>query len=153
MDISEYYDIIILWVLLNVYLWKGGFFLVIFIHVLLDKKGKDYSQSNCTLSLQKGFLNASFQPITESEDESNMEELDAPTDFKDLPVRIDWNADLPANISVPKLDLHSLILDFAAVSFLDFSALKGLKTVSFTVHNTRNCSLLYFHCILFSFYY
>lgn len=80
-----------------------------------------------------------------------MDELDVPTDFKDLPVRIDWNADLPANISVPKLDLHSLILDFAAVSFLDISALKGLKTVSFTVHNTS--SFIYFHCILFSFYF
>lgn len=67
----------------------------------------------------------------ESEDEGNMEELDMPIDFKDLPVRVDWNADLPANISVPKLDIHSLILDFAAVSFLDISALKGLKTVSF----------------------
>lgn len=78
-----------------------------------------------------------------------MEELDVPTDFKDLPVRIDWNADLPANISVPKLDLHSLILDFSAVSFLDISALKGLKTVSFTVHNTSKCSFLYFQCILF----
>uniref|UniRef100_A0A674MWQ3 STAS domain-containing protein n=1 Tax=Takifugu rubripes TaxID=31033 RepID=A0A674MWQ3_TAKRU len=77
----------------------------------------------------KGFLNTSFQPITESEDESNMEELDMSIDFKDLPVSIDWNADLPANISVPKLDLHSLILDFAAVSFLDISALKGLKTM------------------------
>nr|BAE75794.1 Slc26a3 [Takifugu obscurus] len=77
----------------------------------------------------KGFLNTSFQPITESEDESNMEGLDMSIDFKDLPVSIDWNADLPANISVPKLDLHSLILDFAAVSFLDISALKGLKTM------------------------
>ncbi|TWW65009.1 Chloride anion exchanger [Takifugu flavidus] len=58
-----------------------------------------------------------------------MEGLDMSIDFKDLPVSIDWNADLPANISVPKLDLHSLILDFAAVSFLDISALKGLKTM------------------------
>uniref|UniRef100_A0A7N6BWC5 STAS domain-containing protein n=1 Tax=Anabas testudineus TaxID=64144 RepID=A0A7N6BWC5_ANATE len=76
----------------------------------------------------KGFLNTSCGPIQESEDESNMEELDLPTDFKDLPVRIDWNAELPANIVVPSVDLHSLILDFAAVSFLDISALKGLKT-------------------------
>lgn len=72
-------------------------------------------------------------------------------DFKDLPVRIDWNADLPANISVPKLDLHSLILDFAAVSFLDISALKGLKTVSFTVHNSSNCSFVYSCSTLFYF--
>lgn len=59
-----------------------------------------------------------------------MEELDQPTDFKDLPVRIDWNGELPANIVVPRVDLHSLVLDFAAVSFLDISALKGLKMVS-----------------------
>ncbi|GLD48061.1 chloride anion exchanger-like protein [Lates japonicus] len=76
----------------------------------------------------KGFLNTSSGPIKESEDESNIEDLDQPTDFKDLPARIDWNADLPANIIVPRVDLHSLILDFAAVSFLDISALKGLKT-------------------------
>lgn len=82
------------------------------------------------LRLQKGFLNTSFQPIKELEDESNMEELDQPTDFKDLPVRIDWNGELPANIVVPRVDLHSLVLDFAAVSFLDISALKGLKMVN-----------------------
>lgn len=81
-----------------------------------------------------------------------MEELDMSIDFKDLPVSIDWNADLPANISVPKLDLHSLILDFAAVSFLDISALKGLKTVSFTVHNSSNCSFIYSCSTLFYFW-
>ncbi|XP_061816683.1 chloride anion exchanger-like [Nerophis lumbriciformis] len=48
-------------------------------------------------------------------------------DPKDLPFHVDWNAELPANISVPRVDLHSLILDFSAVSFLDISALKGLK--------------------------
>uniref|UniRef100_A0A8C4IRY0 Solute carrier family 26 member 3, tandem duplicate 2 n=1 Tax=Dicentrarchus labrax TaxID=13489 RepID=A0A8C4IRY0_DICLA len=85
--------------------------------------------TNSILSLQKGFLNMSCGPIKESEDESNMEELDLPTDFKDLPSRIDWNAELPANIVVPRVDTHSLILDFAAVSFLDISALKGLKTL------------------------
>ena len=66
-----------------------------------------------------------------------MEELDLPTDFKDLPARIDWNAELPANIIVPKVDVHSLILDFAAVSFLDISALKGLKTVSFVIQSSN----------------
>ncbi|XP_053200113.1 chloride anion exchanger-like [Scomber japonicus] len=76
----------------------------------------------------KGLMNTSCRPITESEDESNMEELDLPTDFRDLPTRIDWNAELPANIAVPRVDIHTVILDFAAVSFLDISALKGLKT-------------------------
>ncbi|KAK5849345.1 hypothetical protein PBY51_008995 [Eleginops maclovinus] len=58
----------------------------------------------------------------------NVEESDRPSDLDDLPMRVNWNAELPANISVPRVDLHSLILDFSAVSFLDISAMKGLKT-------------------------
>lgn len=89
------------------------------------------------MPLQSGFVNTSFKPIMESEDERSMEELDLPIDFKDLPDRIDWDSDLPANIFVPRVDLHSLILDFAAVSFLDISAMKGLKTVSFTIQRSK----------------
>uniref|UniRef100_A0A674P3E8 STAS domain-containing protein n=1 Tax=Takifugu rubripes TaxID=31033 RepID=A0A674P3E8_TAKRU len=89
--------------------------------------------------LKKGDLQWTSVSITDivllsSEDESNMEELDMSIDFKDLPVSIDWNADLPANISVPKLDLHSLILDFAAVSFLDISMLKELIRIEVDVY-------------------
>lgn len=58
----------------------------------------------------------------------NMKDL--PADLKDLPFRVDWNAELAGNIGVPRVDIHSLILDFSAVSFLDISALKGLKMVS-----------------------
>ncbi|KAM3587318.1 uncharacterized protein V6R79_001916 [Siganus canaliculatus] len=76
----------------------------------------------------KGFLNTTSGPIIDTDDESNIEELDLPTNFQDLPIHIDWNGELPANIVVPKIDLHSLILDFAAVAFLDISGLKGLKT-------------------------
>ncbi|XP_072233157.1 chloride anion exchanger-like isoform X2 [Leuresthes tenuis] len=77
----------------------------------------------------RGFLNTSFGPIRESDDENNMEGLDQPIDFKDLPARIDWNGELPSNINVPRVEIHSLVLDFAAVSFLDISALNGLKTL------------------------
>ncbi|KAM9845697.1 chloride anion exchanger-like [Aulostomus maculatus] len=77
---------------------------------------------------KEGFLSTSCGPIKDCEDQSNVEELDLPTDFKDLPARINWNAELPANILVPRVEIHSLILDFSAVSFLDISALKGLKT-------------------------
>uniref|UniRef100_A0AAQ4RFI8 STAS domain-containing protein n=1 Tax=Gasterosteus aculeatus aculeatus TaxID=481459 RepID=A0AAQ4RFI8_GASAC len=84
--------------------------------------------------LKKGDLHVKGPVIDcDSEDESNMEELDLPTDFKDLPTRIDWSAELPANIIVPRVDVHSLVLDFAAVSFLDISALKGLKTVRLSI--------------------
>ena len=79
-------------------------------------------------------MNTSFGPIRESDDENNKEGLDLPIDFKDLPARIDWNNELPSNINVPRVEIHSLVLDFAAVSFLDISALKGLKTVRDSSH-------------------
>ncbi|XP_054911710.1 chloride anion exchanger-like isoform X1 [Poeciliopsis prolifica] len=77
----------------------------------------------------KGFLNTTNSSFVDGLEDSDNEELDKPIDFKDLPIRIDWNAELPANIVVPRVDIHSLVLDFAAVSFLDISGLKGLKTL------------------------
>nr|XP_028603001.1 chloride anion exchanger [Podarcis muralis] len=59
-------------------------------------------------------------------DNNRIEELDQPTYTKDLPIQIDWNSNLPPNITVPKIDTHSVILDFSAVSFLDVSALRVL---------------------------
>ncbi|XP_016399917.1 chloride anion exchanger-like [Sinocyclocheilus rhinocerous] len=86
----------------------------------LIKKGELTLTSN-------GLQATCSMPIEESEDESNMEDLDKPTDYSDLPVQVNWNAELPANIRVPPVNIHSLILDFSVVSFLDISALKGLK--------------------------
>lgn len=91
-------------------------------------------------------------PIEESEDESNMEDLDKPTDYSDLPMQVNWSAELPANIRVPPVNIHSLILDFSVVSFLDISALKGLKAVwqlcsffdmsfpAYIIEKLRNCT-------------
>ncbi|XP_038150166.1 LOW QUALITY PROTEIN: chloride anion exchanger-like [Cyprinodon tularosa] len=59
---------------------------------------------------------------------ANTEEMDPPCDPKDVSFQINMNADLPPGINFPRVDLHSLILDFSAVSFLDISAMKGLKT-------------------------
>ncbi|XP_031455361.1 chloride anion exchanger [Phasianus colchicus] len=66
----------------------------------------------------------------ESDDEldnNRMEELDQPTDMADLPIQINWNAELPPGIAVPRVDIHSIVLDFSAVSFLDFSAMRVLQ--------------------------
>lgn len=60
---------------------------------------------------------------------TNIAELDLPTDVKDPSFHIYYNDGLPSNITVPGVDLHSLILDFSAVSFMDISAVKGLKMV------------------------
>ncbi|XP_062956728.1 chloride anion exchanger [Cynocephalus volans] len=77
----------------------------------------------------KGFI-CTVDSIRDSEEEvdnNQIEELDQPVNTTDLPFQIDWNADLPFNIVVPKISLHSLILDFSAVSFLDVSSMSGLK--------------------------
>ncbi|KAF4079713.1 hypothetical protein AMELA_G00181400 [Ameiurus melas] len=77
----------------------------------------------------RGFESIGYSTNEMSEDESNMEGLDQPIDFSDLPVQVNWKAELPANIFVPPVDIHSLVLDFSAVSFIDISALKGLKMI------------------------
>lgn len=53
-------------------------------------------------------------------------ELDGLSDVSVIPSQLK----IPANISVPRVDLHSLILDFSTVSFVDISAVKGLKMVN-----------------------
>lgn len=80
-----------------------------------------------TFAKQKGIRDLFYQ-ITDNS-KVNLDEVDLPTDLKDLPFYINWNADLPSEISVPRVDLHSMILDFSAVSFLDISGMNGLKMV------------------------
>uniref|UniRef100_A0A4W6E844 STAS domain-containing protein n=1 Tax=Lates calcarifer TaxID=8187 RepID=A0A4W6E844_LATCA len=84
---------------------------------------------NKALRKIKKQLQGSRDLVCQTTEESymNMEELDQPTDLKGFPFQMDWNAELPSNVDVPRVDLHSLILDFSAVSFLDISAMKGLK--------------------------
>ncbi|XP_036102534.1 chloride anion exchanger [Molossus molossus] len=71
----------------------------------------------------------SLKDSDEELDNNQIEELNQPINTTDLPFQIDWNANLPLNIVVPKIELHSLILDFSAVSFLDVSSMRGLKTI------------------------
>ncbi|XP_048409654.1 chloride anion exchanger-like [Stegostoma tigrinum] len=66
---------------------------------------------------------------SEDEDNNTIEELDKATDMRELPMRIDWKSPLPAGLCVPSVEIHSIVLDFAAVSFLDVSAMKGLKSI------------------------
>ncbi|KFW10624.1 Chloride anion exchanger, partial [Eurypyga helias] len=60
-------------------------------------------------------------------DNNRIEELDQPTNMTDLPIQINWDADLPPSITVPRVNIHSIILDFSSVSFLDFSAMRVLQ--------------------------
>lgn len=102
--------------------------------------GWNYHAHYCLL-LQKGFI-CTVDGLKDSDEEldnSQIEELNQPVNTTDLPFQMDWNADLPLGIVVPKIELHSLILDFSAVSFLDVSSMRGLKTViSFFLKETTN---------------
>ncbi|XP_012311337.1 chloride anion exchanger [Aotus nancymaae] len=78
----------------------------------------------------KGFI-CTVDAVKDSDEEldnNQVEVLDQPINTTDLPFQIDWN-DLPLNIEVPQISLHSLILDFSAVSFLDVSSMRGLKSI------------------------
>ncbi|XP_048157531.1 chloride anion exchanger [Corvus hawaiiensis] len=69
-------------------------------------------------------------PMYESDEEldnNKIEELDQPTIMTDLPIRINWSTDLAPGITVPQVNIHSIILDFSSVSFLDFSAMTVLR--------------------------
>uniref|UniRef100_A0A4W3IAM9 Solute carrier family 26 member 3, tandem duplicate 2 n=1 Tax=Callorhinchus milii TaxID=7868 RepID=A0A4W3IAM9_CALMI len=82
----------------------------------------------------KGYMytpNASYtEDSSEDEDDNNnIENLDKPVEMKDLPLCIDWNRSLPGNLQVPGVDTHSVVFDFAAVSFLDVSAINTLKGI------------------------
>lgn len=65
------------------------------------------------------FINKHEECHKESED------LDGLSDVSVIPSQLK----IPGNISVPRVDLHSLILDFSTVSFVDISGVKGLKMV------------------------
>ncbi|XP_069621144.1 chloride anion exchanger-like isoform X1 [Ranitomeya imitator] len=81
--------------------------------------------------LPKGIISTSGNQYESEEelDNNRIEELDQPINTSDLPFAIDWNSDLPDHLRVPKIDVHSLIIDFGAVSFLDMSGMKGLKSI------------------------
>uniref|UniRef100_A0A4W4DTG7 STAS domain-containing protein n=1 Tax=Electrophorus electricus TaxID=8005 RepID=A0A4W4DTG7_ELEEL len=47
----------------------------------------------------------------------------------EVEVQVDWTSVLPVNVNVPKVNIHSLVMDFSAVSFLDVMAAKSLKLI------------------------
>lgn len=46
---------------------------------------------------------------------------------------MDWNSEIPVKVNVPKVPIHSLVLDCAAVSFLDVVGVRSLRVVRFLV--------------------
>uniref|UniRef100_A0A674E1D7 Solute carrier family 26 member 4 n=1 Tax=Salmo trutta TaxID=8032 RepID=A0A674E1D7_SALTR len=80
--------------------------------------------------IKKGKLRATegFESEQDSGRESGQVE-DGDWPVPEVEVRVDWALELPVRVSVPKVQIHSLVLDFSAVSFLDVVAAKSLRLV------------------------
>uniref|UniRef100_A0A8C7DAB0 Solute carrier family 26 member 4 n=1 Tax=Oncorhynchus kisutch TaxID=8019 RepID=A0A8C7DAB0_ONCKI len=92
------------------------------IHKLI-KKGKLRATE-----VSLGVDNKGFESEQDSGRESGQVE-DGDWPVPEVEVRVDWALELPVRVSVPKVQIHSLVLDFSAVSFLDVVAVKSLRLV------------------------
>ncbi|KAB1276592.1 Pendrin [Camelus dromedarius] len=91
----------------------------------LIKKGQLRATKNGIIS-DAGTSNNAFEP---DEDIEDPEELGIPT--KEIEIQVDWNSELPVKVNVPKVPIHSLVLDCGAVSFLDVVGARSLQVVRF----------------------
>uniref|UniRef100_A0A8C8LY81 STAS domain-containing protein n=1 Tax=Oncorhynchus tshawytscha TaxID=74940 RepID=A0A8C8LY81_ONCTS len=96
------------------------------IHKLI-KKGKLRATE-----VSLGVDNKGFESEQDSGRESGQVE-DGDWPVPEVEVRVDWALELPVRVSVPKVQIHSLVLDFSAVSFLDVVAVKSLRLVGRTL--------------------
>ncbi|EHH17593.1 hypothetical protein EGK_14032 [Macaca mulatta] len=87
----------------------------------LIKNGQLRATKNGIIS-DAGSTNNAFEP---DEDIEDPEELDTPT--KEIEIQVDWNSELPVKVNVPKVPIHSLVLDCGAISFLDVVGVRSLR--------------------------
>ncbi|GAB5568444.1 chloride anion exchanger [Prionailurus iriomotensis] len=89
----------------------------------LIKKGQLRATKNGIIR-DAGSSNDAFEP---DEDVEDPEDLDIPT--KEIEIQVDWNSELPVKVNVPKVPIHSLVLDCGAVSFLDVVGVRSLRMI------------------------
>ncbi|XP_066522944.1 pendrin-like [Hoplias malabaricus] len=97
----------------------------------LIKKGKLKVTENGLVSVAPlGVDNMAFESERDpGQMESQQEVKNEVHSVTEVEAQVDWTADLPVKITVPKVNIHSLVFDFSAVSFLDVMAAKSLKLI------------------------
>uniref|UniRef100_A0A8C1J3R6 Solute carrier family 26 member 4 n=1 Tax=Cyprinus carpio TaxID=7962 RepID=A0A8C1J3R6_CYPCA len=87
--------------------------------------------------IKKGKLQATEVLENQAFEKEQVPELDegASQPDSEVKVQVDWTSELPVSVSVPTVHIHSLVVDFSAVSFLDVVAAKSLKLD--TVNNLK----------------
>ncbi|XP_076861086.1 pendrin [Brachyhypopomus gauderio] len=94
----------------------------------LIKKGKLKVTENGLVPVEPlGVDNEAFEREQEAEFQQDVEGGASPTTESD--VQVDWTSELPVNVEVPKVNIHSFVMDLSAVSFLDVMAVKSLKLI------------------------
>ncbi|XP_072280219.1 pendrin-like [Pyxicephalus adspersus] len=93
----------------------------------LIKKGELKATKNGVIS-PVGFDNLGYESGDDPEDPYEPENDDG-IETNEVEIQVDWNADLPVKVSVPKVSIHSIIFDFSQITFLDVVAVKVLKLI------------------------
>lgn len=87
---------------------------------------------------EQGVINEGFENERDPEQvegEPQQEVKNGARSDVDVEVQVDWTAELPFDITVPKVNIHSLVMDFCAVSFLDVMSVKSLRLVGVHSHS------------------
>ncbi|XP_062862364.1 pendrin [Trichomycterus rosablanca] len=99
------------------------------IHTMI-KKGKLKVTKDGLVPVEPlGVDNQAFEAEPAPNQEDGVSQADAAQNTKDIELQVDWSAALPGDMNVPKVDIHSFVMDFSAVSFLDVMAAKSLKLI------------------------
>ncbi|XP_016311060.1 pendrin-like [Sinocyclocheilus anshuiensis] len=92
------------------------------IHKLIKKGKLQATEDGLVPVASLGVENKAFEKVQVPELEEGASQPDS-----EVKVQVDWTSELPVSVSVPRVHIHSLVVDFSAVSFLDVVATKSLK--------------------------
>lgn len=94
------------------------------IHKLIKKGQLQVTEAGLVPVASLGVENRAFENELGPEMENQ-----ASKNGSEVKVQVDWRSELPVSVSVPRVHIHSLVVDFSSVSFLDVVAAKSLKLV------------------------
>ncbi|XP_072530074.1 pendrin-like [Salminus brasiliensis] len=102
------------------------------IHRLIKKGTLKVTENGLVPVAPLGVDNEAFESERDPgqvEGGSQKEVEDGARSATEVEVQVDWSSTLPDGVTVPKVDIHSFVMDFSAVSFLDVMAAKSLKLI------------------------
>ncbi|XP_066522943.1 pendrin-like [Hoplias malabaricus] len=102
------------------------------IHKLIKKGRLKITENGLVPVAPLGVDNEAFESERDPEQVEDEAQQDVESRSRqdiEVEVQVDWTSSLPVSVTVPKVNIHSLVLDFSAVSFLDVMSAKSLRLV------------------------